>query len=109
MVCDSHPYPQSFAGTRRLPLSVLGNGKQTVDERNQHDKQLADVRQRALALAVEPDITLTVRVTVLSSAGDGGGTGGEVANRWIAGSREPTPALRNGWIASADQPSIKLC
>ena len=82
VACDSHPYPQKFAGTRRLPLSVLGNGKQTVDERNQHDKRLADGRQRALALAVDPNITLTVRVTALSIAGDGGGgTGGEVANR----------------------------
>lgn len=90
-------------------LSVLGNGKQTVDERNQHDKRLADVRQRALALAVDPNITLTVRVTALSIAGDGGGTGGEVANRWIAASREPTPAFLSAWIARADRPSVKLC
>ncbi len=32
-VSDSHPSPQSSAGTSRRPLQVLGNGKQTVDER----------------------------------------------------------------------------
>ena len=42
-------------------------------ERDQREKNLADVWQRALALAADPNTTLAVRVTALSIAGDGGG------------------------------------
>lgn len=41
--------------------------------RDQQNKPLADVRQRALVLAADPNTTLAVRVTALSIAGDGGG------------------------------------
>lgn len=42
-------------------------------ERDQQEKKLAKVRQQALELAQNPDTGLTVRVTALSIAGDGGG------------------------------------
>ena len=42
-------------------------------ERDQQEQSLAKVRQQALALAADPNITLAVRVTALSIAGDGGG------------------------------------
>jgi hypothetical protein len=42
-------------------------------KRDQQEKGLAKVRQQALALAVDPNTTLAVRVTALSIAGDGGG------------------------------------
>ncbi len=41
--------------------------------RDQQPKSLAKVRQQALALAVDPNSTLAVRVTALSIAGEGGG------------------------------------
>ena len=39
---------------------------------NQQEKRLAKLRQRALALAAEPNTILAMRVTALSIAGDGG-------------------------------------
>jgi hypothetical protein len=42
-------------------------------ERDQQEKNLAEVRRRAFDLAQNPDTGLAVRVTALSIAGDGGG------------------------------------